>query len=544
MGKKLLTGVMTIALCVGVVADGLNAQVFAPDAGADTGQIEVGDGQALYGTFGLNAADGGAYSIYRKFQPANSFPDPDIQTIENDAGNPTSMTWSGLHQGGPNNGDTGFNAPGVYIGNSPSTSSYADNLVNFGPVIDGESSTGDVSEDTDSNDRRDWDVRFAFLEDPQNFVDVRDPNSGDFDLWTGNWESDGVMLHFGIGANIDEDLETGDTDWYAYPREDTTSFTAQSGDSGTAISSQGDRNGMDFTATRISSGEDLDVEFKARHNAGVAYDDRLEVSWKMELNDPDNADPVRSREVKMSAKVGNIVYEGIFDPGSPDDAVEPNPDSDPDVTFTDGWFDWQNATPAMYIGASNGTSADATAVQGIFLPGDFNADGVVDNADLDRLNANLDQTNTTYSRGDLNQDGTTDAADLAALQAILTGGGDLASRIDAITNLPDRIAFVHDTAMTWMGDSNLDGEFNSGDLVETFTQGEYEDGIAGNSTWTSGDWNGDSEFDSSDFVAAFSDGGYEQGPRPATAAVPEPTTLWLTLTGLGYLILRARRRSA
>ncbi|MEZ6119683.1 MAG: hypothetical protein R3C28_24380 [Pirellulaceae bacterium] len=54
-------------------------------------------------------------------------------------------------------------------------------------------------------------------------------------------------------------------------------------------------------------------------------------------------------------------------------------------------------------------------------------------------------------------------------------------------------------------------------------QGEYEDGIVGNSVWETGDWNGDGRFSTSDFVTAFEAGGFEQGPRGGVAAVPEPT---------------------
>ncbi len=59
------------------------------------------------------------------------------------------------------------------------------------------------------------------------------------------------------------------------------------------------------------------------------------------------------------------------------------------------------------------------------------------------------------------------------------------------------------------GDSNLDRVFNSSDLVKVFQYGEYEDGIANNSTWFEGDWNGDGDFDSSDLVLAFQLGHYE-----------------------------------
>jgi hypothetical protein len=87
----------------------------------------------------------------------------------------------------------------------------------------------------------------------------------------------------------------------------------------------------------------------------------------------------------------------------------------------------------------------------------------------------------------------------------------------------------------------LDGQFGSSDLVSVFQAGQYEDSIAGNSTWSTGDWNGDADFDSGDLVLAFQDGGYEKGPLPATQ-VPEPTSLVLCMMTLPWLG-KARRLS-
>jgi len=38
-----------------------------------------------------------------------------------------------------------------------------------------------------------------------------------------------------------------------------------------------------------------------------------------------------------------------------------------------------------------------------------------------------------------------------------------------------RVAYIHDVLDTWVGDSNLHSEFNSGDFVSVFTTGEFED---------------------------------------------------------------------
>ena len=84
---------------------------------------------------------------------------------------------------------------------------------------------------------------------------------------------------------------------------------------------------------------------------------------------------------------------------------------------------------------------------------------------------------------------------------------------DGFVNFDDLRYLVNDLLGTSFGDANLDGFFNSGDLVLVFQRGEYEDGLIGNSTWADGDWNGDGEFNSSDMVTAFQSGMYEAKPQ-------------------------------
>ena len=50
------------------------------------------------------------------------------------------------------------------------------------------------------------------------------------------------------------------------------------------------------------------------------------------------------------------------------------------------------------------------------------------------------------------------------------------------------------------------------------SEAQYEDGVAGNSSWADGDWNCDGEFDTSDLVAAFQTGGYSVGAVRAANA--------------------------
>ena len=144
--------------------------------------------------------------------------------------------------------------------------------------------------------------------------------------------------------------------------------------------------------------------------------------------------------------------------------------------------------------------------------GDFNHDQVVDVLDLDALGVAI-QANASDLKFDLDESGAVESADINAMVETLLG--------------------------TWIGDSNLDGEFNSRDLVTVFQSSQYEDSIDGNSTWETGDWNLDGDFTTADLVFAFQDGGYEKGPRTAVAAVPEPTSAIPALIGL--LLLNRRR---
>lgn len=149
--------------------------------------------------------------------------------------------------------------------------------------------------------------------------------------------------------------------------------------------------------------------------------------------------------------------------------------------------------------------------------------------------------------GDFDRNGALEAADMDLLSAEVRTGNDTPAfdvTGDGAVNQQDRFHWIEVLKNSYIGDSNLDLEFNSGDFVAVFTTGEYEDEIAGNSTWATGDWNGDTEFDSSDFVVAFTAGDYEKGPRGELAAVPEPSSFVLLLMAGTILLGRNRPRSS
>ncbi|MCA9169715.1 MAG: hypothetical protein KDB23_18705 [Planctomycetales bacterium] len=142
------------------------------------------------------------------------------------------------------------------------------------------------------------------------------------------------------------------------------------------------------------------------------------------------------------------------------------------------------------------------------IPGDFNAALVLSVVDIDYLIQGI--RNGTDLVLDLND--------------------------DALVNSNDLAFWISELKRTYFGDANLDGVFNSTDLVEVFNSGEYEDDVVSNSTWGEGDWNADGDFTTRDMVLAFQDGGYEQGPRAALPTVPEPASLTLFMAGVGSLL--------
>ena len=154
------------------------------------------------------------------------------------------------------------------------------------------------------------------------------------------------------------------------------------------------------------------------------------------------------------------------------------------------------------------------------------------------LQANL--TGSTSDPCDFDGDGELGLGDI---QLLSTGiqAGDAAFDVngDGTTNVDDLNQFVTSSEKlnSYIGDANLDGEFNSSDFVLVFQGGLFETNQP--ASWRQGDWNADGVFGSGDFVAAFQDGGFELGAK-AIATVPEPASIVLLLIGLTTLIHRSR----
>jgi hypothetical protein len=145
--------------------------------------------------------------------------------------------------------------------------------------------------------------------------------------------------------------------------------------------------------------------------------------------------------------------------------------------------------------------------------------------------------------GDFNQNGLLDSADIDDLttkSASNSNPADYDLDGDQLVNDADVNVWAKNLFKTYIGDANLDGEFNSTDLINVLASGKYETDSP--SVWSTGDFTGDGRTNSGDLVAALVDGGYEKGPRAAVAAVPEPNSLCLLLIGSGLGLGAARRR--
>ncbi|MEZ6117455.1 MAG: hypothetical protein R3C28_12885 [Pirellulaceae bacterium] len=185
------------------------------------------------------------------------------------------------------------------------------------------------------------------------------------------------------------------------------------------------------------------------------------------------------------------------------------------------------------------------------LAGYVGAKGIYPHLGVDRILASdsqfglfvLDASNVVPIFGDLDLDRQLTANDIDLLAAYLRGGTENLNfdmNRDQSVNWSDHDFMVKDLIGVAFGDANLDGVFNSADLVKVFKPGEYEDDLELNSTWESGDWNGDGEFSTSDLIKAFQEDAYSNASLPQL--VPESTGTLPLLCVMIYLSFLQRRK--
>ena len=186
--------------------------------------------------------------------------------------------------------------------------------------------------------------------------------------------------------------------------------------------------------------------------------------------------------------------------GGPSTDIDPNPDA---------FYFWDD----IHISRQgNQLIAGEVYRQFFALPGDFDLDGLVDANDVELLGESIHS-----DPHDLRFDVTNDQQ----------------------VNPDDLAVWVKEIKGTWFGDANLDGEFNTSDLIGVFQAGKFE--TLESATWGEGDWNADGRFGTGDLIAAFQDGGFELEPVQQVAAVPEPNPLILLLIGSLFTLVRKQR---
>ncbi len=152
--------------------------------------------------------------------------------------------------------------------------------------------------------------------------------------------------------------------------------------------------------------------------------------------------------------------------------------------------------------------------------GDVDGNGTIDIVSASFLDSLVALYRNENISGDFDGDGSIDQADLNLLcTAVRLQNNEVRFDLtgDNLTNADDVQYMVTNVLRTTLGDANLDGRFDSRDLVLVFQAGQYEDALVANSGWAQGDWTCDGEFSSRDLVAAFQQGGYIAEAKPVAS---------------------------
>ncbi|MCA9197040.1 MAG: CotH kinase family protein [Planctomycetales bacterium] len=260
--------------------------------------------------------------------------------------------------------------------------------------------------------------------------------------------------------------------------------------------------GVDLSKWQIRGGVDFEFPVDAELPAG-----RTAIILRFNPDDPENSRRLAAFEAQYGLADGNYLRFGGYGGslGNSYDLLQLEQsvaldDNNPDLisfllmdeVLYDDLAPWpttadgqgaslQRAQGVGSLAASFTAGTPSPGSIGDAVLGDFDGSGEVDVLDLNLLLAALrnPQFDPTY---DVTQDGQLDSH--------------------------DRDVMVESIMGIEYGDSNLDGVFDSQDLVLVFQYEEYEDGVSQNSIWQSGDWNGDGDFTSQDFVVAFQRSSY------------------------------------
>ena len=146
-------------------------------------------------------------------------------------------------------------------------------------------------------------------------------------------------------------------------------------------------------------------------------------------------------------------------------------------------------------------------------------------ADAGTVTLNEVTPNYDSGIGDVNRDGITSPLDIDKLFMLFGPSFDYVQ--DGVLDDSDVDFLVHEVLQTEHGDANLDQRVNMTDFDIAFANF----GATG-AGWGGGDFNADGIVDIEDFGFIFGNFGFTNVSSRAIAAVPEPSTFMLLLTGV------------
>lgn len=115
----------------------------------------------------------------------------------------------------------------------------------------------------------------------------------------------------------------------------------------------------------------------------------------------------------------------------------------------------------------------------------------------------------TFQLCDVNRSGECTSSDIDVLSKALRENSKDSSydlNLDGMVNHLDREYLVRNLFHSFPGDTNLNGILETRDIIQALQSGEFEDQIPHNSTWDEGDWNGDGDFETGDLIMTFQEG--------------------------------------
>lgn len=304
-----------------------------------------------------------------------------VVTATTAAGNGTLAEFTNQHLGDAP--PSGYNFTGeIFLGKTQATTPATDQFYLKDMTLNNGTTTP-PSGGYDANLHTGFDIRIGFVQSASAYMTAKGGDNKDTDLFGELRGTNGVYFHLG-GGNVGATTAGQPGSAWNVGLNGLGGYVF-----GPASLSENLLLPVPATRTLITSGG-------TPVDNGAAYNAPLELSAKM------TADPTVPGNVLVQAKAGNNVYQFSVNPNDP--------------SFI-GTFDWQHATPVLFIGKGAFDSFNpANAHVGILSPGDADADGNTDFADLVTVAQNYGNSNDpTWSTGDFNGDGSVGFADLVAL---------------------------------------------------------------------------------------------------------------------------------